>query len=67
MDNAEIKQLSTTELEERVKDEKNALLRLKMNHAVSPIENPQKIKYTRKTIAKLNTELSARKLAEEQK
>jgi large subunit ribosomal protein L29 len=37
---------------------------LKFAHAVSAIENPLRIKAARKLIARLNTELSARKNAE---
>jgi large subunit ribosomal protein L29 len=36
---------------------------LKLNHAVSPLENPNKIKAYRKTIARLNTELRRRVLS----
>jgi large subunit ribosomal protein L29 len=64
MDQAEIKQLSTSDLQTRVQDEKTVLLKLKLNHAVSPIENPQKIKFARKLVARLQTELSSRALAE---
>ncbi len=63
----DIKQLSTKDLIERIKDEKGALAKLKLNHAVSPIENPAKITYSRKTVAKLLTELRAREIAEAKK
>jgi large subunit ribosomal protein L29 len=63
----DIKQLSTKELLERMKDEKGALAKLKLNHAVSPIENPAKITYSRKTVARLKTELRAREIAEAKK
>jgi len=36
---------------------------MKLHHAVSPIENPQKIKETRKGIARILTELRRRELA----
>jgi large subunit ribosomal protein L29 len=38
------------------------LNKLKMNHAVSPLENPNKIKAYRRTVARLVTELHKRKL-----
>lgn len=59
---AEIRELSIEELEERVKTEKQVLQKLRFAHAISPIENPMKIKGTRKLIAQLNTELRARQL-----
>lgn len=57
-----IKELSTEELQERLEVEKLQLNKLKLHHAVSPIENPQKIKETRKVIARIMTELGKRDL-----
>jgi len=48
MDQADINQLSTNDLVDRIKEEKATLMKLKLNHAVSPIENPQKIKFQEK-------------------
>lgn len=59
-----IKELSTADILERLEEEKKHLTRLKLNHAVSPLENPQKISQNRKTIARLKTELR-RRIAEE--
>ena len=59
-----IEEMSTEEIKERVGSETNMLTKLKMNHAVSPLENPLKIKYMRKTVARLHTELRKRELAE---
>jgi large subunit ribosomal protein L29 len=67
MKQADIKQLSTNDLRERIKEGKSALAKLKLNHAVSPIENPAKITESRKTIARLSTELRKRELAEVKK
>lgn len=53
MKQADIKQLSTSDLRERIKEGKSALTKLKLNHAVSPIENPAKITDSRKTVARL--------------
>ena len=64
MTQADIKQLSTSDLRERVKEEKSSLAKLKLNHAVSPIENPLKITFSRKTVARMQTELRSRELAE---
>ena len=63
----DLKQLSTKDLVERIKEEKGALAKLKLNHAVSPIENPAKITYSRKTVARLQTELRAREIADAKK
>ena len=52
------------EVKERLVEEKQQLVKLKLNHAVSPIENPQKIKEQRKTVARLMTELRMRELKE---
>jgi large subunit ribosomal protein L29 len=57
-----VKELSTPELKERLEEEAKQLTRLKINHAVSPLENPNKIKAYRKTIARLQTEIRAREL-----
>ncbi|MFO7830267.1 MAG: 50S ribosomal protein L29 [Bacteroidales bacterium] len=64
MKNSEIRELTTKELEERIDTEKTMLTRLKLNHAVSPLDNPLKIKQTRKNIARLMTELRKRELNE---
>ena len=62
MKTAEIKELSTKEIQERVDAERETMVRLKLNHVVSNLDNPMKIKHTRKTIAKLMTELCHRNL-----
>ncbi len=64
MKNSEIRELTTKEIEERIDTEKTILTRLKLNHAVSPLDNPLKIKQTRKNIARLMTELRKRELKE---
>lgn len=63
----EIKEITTKEIQERVQTEKDALLRLKLNHAISPLENPNKIKETKKNIARLHTELTSRELNQQAK
>jgi large subunit ribosomal protein L29 len=61
---SEIKELSTSDLQERLDTEKTMLVRLKLNHAISPLDNPQKIKQARKTIARLTTELRSRQISQ---
>ncbi|MDR2972605.1 MAG: 50S ribosomal protein L29 [Bacteroidales bacterium] len=57
-----IAELSTQELKERLVEEQLQLNKLNLNHAISPIENPNKIKEQRKTIARLKTEIRKREL-----
>lgn len=64
MKSSEIKELTTKELIEKIDNEKTQLARLKLNHAVSPLDNPLKITETRKDIARLKTELRKRELNE---
>jgi large subunit ribosomal protein L29 len=65
MEQKVIKELTTSEILERLDEEKRQLVKLKLNHAVSPLENPNKIKAYRKTIARLETEVRRRELAGE--
>ena len=57
---SEIKEFTTKELEERIETEKNTLVRLRLNHAVSPLDNPMKLKFLRKDIARMMTEWNKR-------
>jgi large subunit ribosomal protein L29 len=57
----EIKELSTKEIEERIDAERISLEQKKINHSISPLDNPAQIKESRKTIARLLTELHKRK------
>lgn len=54
--------MTTGEILERLDEEKRQLVKLRLNHAVSPLENPNKIKAYRRTIARLETELRHRVL-----
>jgi large subunit ribosomal protein L29 len=65
MKTAEIKELSTPDLIERIDTEKTMLTRMMLNHAITPLDNPQKIKQARLTIARLLTELRYRELNQE--
>ncbi len=59
-----VKEMSTVELRERLVEERKHLNRLKLNHAVSPLENPHKISDNKKVIARILTELRKREIAE---
>lgn len=60
MKNAEIKGLTLVELNEKIGSEQETLRKLKFAHQVSAIENPMRIKETRRLIARLKTELKAK-------
>ena len=66
MEQEVIKEMSTAELSERLEEEKKQLTNLKLNHAVSPLENPNKIKIYRKAVARIKTELRKRTIEENQ-
>ena len=51
----EIRELSVADLQERIEAEKVNLNKVKVNHAVSQIENPQSIKHARRDIARMMT------------
>jgi len=57
----EVRELSTKEIEERIDAEIASLDQKKINHSISPLDNPAEIKERRKTIARLKTELHQRK------
>ena len=46
------------ELQDFLVSEREKLTRMKMSHAVSPMENPMQIKFARKTVARIMTEIS---------
>lgn len=62
MKNEEIKAFSLEELKEKISSESEALRKLKFAHKVSAIENPMRIKETRKLIARLKTQARAKEL-----
>ena len=58
----EIKELETKDLVEKVEAEVVKYNQMKLNHAISPLENPTEIKATRRDIARMKTELRQREL-----
>lgn len=62
MKNAEIKGFTLEELKEKIGSEQETLRKLRFTHKVSAIENPMKIKETRRLVARLKTELRAKEL-----
>jgi large subunit ribosomal protein L29 len=59
-----IKEMGTVELRERLEEEQKHLTKLKLNHAVSPLDNPHQISANRRTIARIKTELRNREMLE---
>ncbi len=62
MKTAEIKEMSTADLAERIQVEKASYSQMLLNHAVSPLENNSQIRIARRNIARLMTELRQREL-----
>jgi large subunit ribosomal protein L29 len=58
MKTSDIKALNAADLKSRIAAEQEALAKLKFAHAISPIENPMKIREAKKLIARLQTALS---------
>lgn len=67
MKNTDIKALNNKELVDLYKEEKKNYQRMKFQHTVSQIEGPQKLKQTRHKIARVLTELNARRHEAEHK
>ena len=59
---SEIKGLDTKELTERMENEVQKLQNMKLNHPITPLENPSQIKAARRDIARMKTELRQREL-----
>jgi large subunit ribosomal protein L29 len=66
MKNSEIRELTTKEILERIDNERSYLQKLRLNHAVSPVDNPNKITIAKRNIARLLTELGQRERTEKQ-
>ena len=67
MKKEDIRELTTEELRLRLEEENAMYSKLKLNHAISPIENPLKIRVTRRGIAMIHTELTRRQRSEQMK
>ena len=60
MKNSELRGLSADELQSKLSVEKENYKKLKFAHAITPIENPMKIRESRKLIARIETEIKAK-------
>ena len=59
---AEIREIATNELAERIEAEVANYNQMVLNHSISPLENPAQIKQLRRTIARMKSELRHREL-----
>ena len=57
-----IREMSTADLNDRLDQAREQLVKMRLNHAVSPLDNPNQIRETRKNIARYLTELRRREL-----
>lgn len=62
MKKEEIKEMSTTDLQDRLAVMEKEYRQLVSTHSVTPVDNPAKITADRRMIARVKTELHARKL-----
>lgn len=63
MKQKDIEALSIQELKEKLQDEKGSLEKMRLNHKISPVENPMTIRNARKLVARLSTELTKKSKA----
>ena len=59
---AEMREIPTNELAERIDTEVANYNQMRLNHSISPLENPAQIKKLRRTIARMKAELRRREL-----
>ena len=59
-----IREMTTNELEDLLDQEQSRIQKMKVNHMVSPLENPKQLTFVRKVIARIQTELRSRELNE---
>ncbi|ASB48472.1 MULTISPECIES: 50S ribosomal protein L29 [Marinilabiliaceae] len=64
MKTSEIVEMTISEIEERLDAQKAELTRMKLNHHISPLENPMKIRETRRNIARMLTILRQKQVNE---
>ena len=67
MKNKELSNLGIKELKDLLIKEKDSLSKLRLMHAGAPIENPKKITYTRKKIARILTNMKVKELVNKNK
>lgn len=58
----EVRELATKDLEEKIQAEVARYNQMKLNHAITPLENPSELRLTRRNIARMKTILHEREL-----
>ena len=61
----ELRELSTAELTEKLAENKQELFNLRFQNAINQLDNPKRIGDVKKTIARINTIIHERELAED--
>ncbi|MFA6703123.1 MAG: 50S ribosomal protein L29 [Dysgonamonadaceae bacterium] len=62
MKQLEIREISEKDLKEKIEIQLKELNQLKINHTITPLDNPSSIKLKRTDIARMHTELREREL-----
>jgi large subunit ribosomal protein L29 len=62
MKSKEVRELETKDLAERLETAVANYNQMKLNHSITPLENPSQIKAARRDIARMKTELRQREL-----
>ena len=62
MKTKEVREIETQDLVERIATEEARYNQMKLNHTISPLENPSQIKLLRRDIARMKTILHEREL-----
>lgn len=60
---AELREMSVSELEKSLREQKEAYFNLRFQHSINQLDNPMKIVETRKAIARIMTVLREKELA----
>lgn len=63
MEIKEIREMTASELTKAVREQKEALFNLRMQHSINQLDNPMKIVETRKTIARMLTVLREKEIS----
>ncbi len=60
----ELQEFSETDLQEQLKDTEQSYQKMKFDHAITGLDNPLRLREVRRDIARLNTEIRRRQLAD---
>ena len=60
-------EMPDNEIRDLILEERDRLAKMKISHAVSPLEYPHQILFTKRTIARIMTEIRRREIAQVQK